>query len=67
VAVNASPAVGYPVPVPDYCTIHVFKAMATGRCDIMSPVYVTWYVHKTVVDSVHHHELRVLFAELEGR
>jgi len=28
---------------------------------------VSWNVHKSVGDPVHHHELRVLSAELKGR
>jgi len=65
VAVDVCPAVGYPVP--DHCTIHVFKAVATGGSGGLSQMKVSWNVHKSVCDLVHHHEFGVLSAELEGR
>ena len=67
-AVDVCPAVGYPVP--DHCTIHVFhvfKAVATGGSGGLSQVKVSWNVHKSVGDPVHHHEFGVLSAELDGK
>jgi len=65
VAVDNCPAVGYPVT--DLCTIHVFKAVVTGGSGGLSQMKVSWNVHKSIGDPVHHHEFGVLSAELEGR
>jgi len=65
VAVDVCPAVGYPVP--DHCTIHVFKAVTTGGSGGLSQMKDSWNVYKSVGDPVHHHELRVLSAEIDGR